>query len=134
MRFLFVLIFLVGVAYAWFSWYQPSPSAGNSTMQAAINSFQRALEAKDVQAMRALCTDSVASRCSEIIERIERWEQRYSVTIASVGSFGFDFPRGRTVVDGFMRAVDSDGDEMWDAQIRVSQDSETGDWFISHLQ
>ena len=136
MKFLIVLMFLVGLGYAWFSMgYEPKPSSGS--MQGVISSFQQAIMDKDLEAMRRSCIGSAIESCDRIIQQINDYEQQTGYRVGSVGSIGFDYTRGRSTVDGLMSVRDMDGDEFMSFPVvRVEKQSSGGAefWAITLIQ
>jgi hypothetical protein len=128
MKFLAFILILLGAAYAWFSFYEPTPSAG--TMQGTMQQFQQALMDQNVTAMRALCTEAAASDCDAIFERLQRAEDRYHTRLSAVGSIGFDYTRQRNRVEGLVMGMDDDGEELVNLTVAVEQQGEGGDWKI----
>jgi two-component SAPR family response regulator len=136
MKWLFVFLFLLGFAYMWFSQYQPKPSP--TSMQGVVQEFQSAIEARDINRMRAMCTPVAAEGCQRILDDITETEELYrqrglDVQLESVGSFGFGYTRGAREIDGFVSGTSSRGREMFSLQVRVSQ-QEGETWRISHIQ
>lgn len=132
MRFLFILLILIAIAYGWFATYEPTPSA--DSMQGVVNNFQQAIFRRDLQGMRRWCTPQAADQCGRILEEITAAEQRLGTTLASVGSLGFDYPRGRREVDGIISGQGEDSETLFQVNARVSQQGEGAGWLISHIQ
>jgi hypothetical protein len=130
-KFLFILLFIIGFAYMWFSTYEPKPSS--NSMQGTIQAFQEAIKAKDINGMRRLCSPAAAAQCEQLLDQIREGESRYQTTLNSVGSFGFDYPRGRKEVDGMISGDSTDGDTLFSVNVRVSQNSEGDGWSITHI-
>ena len=135
MKWLFIFLFLLGFAYMWFSQYQPKPSP--TSMQGVVQEFQSAIEARDVNRMRAVCSQTAAEQCQRVLDDIAETEELYrqrgrDIRLTSVGSFGFGYTRGARQIDGFVSGTDDRGREMMSLQVRVSQEGEI--WRISHIQ
>ncbi|MBN1478039.1 hypothetical protein JXA47_14885 [Candidatus Sumerlaeota bacterium] len=128
MKFLAFVLILVGVGYAWFMFYEPTPSSG--TMQGTMHQFQQALMNHDAAAMRALCTETATDDCDAIVERLRNAEDRFHTSLSSVGSIGFDYTRQRSRVEGLVMGMDDDGEELINLTVAVEQQGEGGDWKI----
>lgn len=136
MKFLIVLMFLVGLGYAWFSMgYEPKPSG--DSMQGVISKFQQAILDKDIEAMRRCCLGDAMETCNRIMDRLNEYESRTGYTVGRVGTLGFDYTRGRKTVDGMMEVFDTDGDSLMHFPIiRVEQQDSGGAqfWAITLIQ
>jgi hypothetical protein len=122
MKFLLLIMFLIGVAYAWFSFYEPRPSSG--TMQGTMQQFQEAIMAHDVAGMRRLCATEAMDDCDSLMERIREAEAEDGA-LATVGSLGFDYTRNRTRVDGMVSGSTADGDTLFNVTVAVEERGDT---------
>lgn len=128
MKFIIFIMFLIGVAYAWFSFYEPTPS-GNS-MQGVVQQFNSALHRGDIAGMRAVCGPDAVEDCQRLLDAIRDHQAQTGRGVETVGSIGFDFPRGRSRVDGQISASDVRGYTIVSATVAVEQAAEGAPWRI----
>jgi hypothetical protein len=134
MRAVLVLCLIVFGAYGWFAYvYEPKPSS--SSMQGVMNGFQQAIMDKDLEGMRRACTGSAVDSCDRIYEYVDRYENRYGISVGAVRSLNFNYTRGRKAIDGMIFVEDTDGDQMMHLPlIRIEHNESAGFWAITLIQ
>jgi hypothetical protein len=134
MKFLAIVLILIGFAYAWFSWYEPVPRG--RTMQGTVQQFCEALHRRDRAGMRRVCSDAARGSIDSILEDIAEREESLETTLTTVNPDAYEFSatRGATVIDGHVAAIDNRGATLWSGMIRVERMREGDEWHITLIR